>query len=98
MDTHCSYIPYHQTGYFSKLVTDYLNASPQLQQFYNYPPTLNGIRFAIDERKNFPHRKILVEELQKQYEGLAISGNTLANIQSLLSENTFTVTTAHQTN
>ncbi len=98
METHCSYIPYDTTGYFSKLIIDYLNGAPQLQQFYNFRPTTEGLSQAIDQRKNFQHRKILVETLQKQYEGLDGYEKVSANLQSLLNENTFTITSAHQPN
>lgn len=98
MDTHCSYISYHQTGYFSKLVTDYLNNATQLQPFYNCPPTIDGIRSAIAQRKNFQHREVLVQQLQKQYQGLSVSKKTSQNIKKLLQEDTFTITTAHQPN
>ena len=98
METHCSYISYQQTGYFSKLVIDYLNNAPQLQQFYSFPPTFEGLQQSIEQRKNFQHRKVLVETLQKQYEGLNIDEKVFSNLQSLLNENTFTITTAHQPN
>ncbi len=98
METHCSYIPYGQTGYFSKLVIDYLNDEPQLRPFYDFRPTLEGIEQSISQRKDFQHRGALVEALQEQYSGLEISQKAASNIQSLLNENTFTVTTAHQPN
>ncbi len=98
METHCSYIPYEQTGYFSKLIVDYLHNAQPLQSFYNFPPTLQGIKDSISQRKLFKHRQLLVDELQKQYNGLTLSGKASENIQLLLKENTFTVTTAHQPN
>ncbi|HEX5154549.1 MAG TPA: bacillithiol biosynthesis cysteine-adding enzyme BshC [Parafilimonas sp.] len=98
METHCTYIPYKQTGYFSKLVIDYLDNQPQLQPFYNLYPDIKNIEKAISRRKNFEHRQVLVEQLQKQYAGLNISEKTAGNIKLLLSDNTFTVTTAHQPN
>jgi bacillithiol biosynthesis cysteine-adding enzyme BshC len=98
METHCSYIPYGDTGYFSKLIIDYLHSAPQLQPFYNLPPTLQSLEQAINQRKNFEHRQVLVEQLQKQYQGLNILEKVSGNIQALSSENTFTITTAHQPN
>jgi bacillithiol biosynthesis cysteine-adding enzyme BshC len=98
METHCNYIPYDKTGYFSKLVIDYLDDAPQLQQFYNLPPTIKGLQQSINQRKNFKHRKVLVETLQKQYEGLNLHEKVNTNLRLLLNENTFTVTTAHQPN
>src|SRR4051812_23290619 len=98
MDTHCSYIPYEQTGYFSKLVIDYLNDAPKLRTFYNYRPQIENVQALINEKRNFKHREVLVQQLQLQYEGLSVTDKVQHNIQSLLSENTFTVTTAHQPN
>ncbi len=98
METHCSYISYKQTGYFSKLITDYLDNNEQLKNFYNFQPTITSLKDFINQRKNFQHRQILVEQLQKQYEGLTVADNTSANIKLLLNENTFTITTAHQPN
>lgn len=98
METHCTYIPYKQTGYFSKLVIDYVNNQPQLQPFYNLYPDIKNVEKAISQRKNFQHRQVLVEQLQQQYAGLNIPLKTADNIKLLLSKNTFTVTTAHQPN
>ncbi len=98
METHCSYISYNKTGYFSKLVTDYLSGDSQLQQFYNFPSTTEGLQQSIHQRRNFAHRKVLVETLQKQYEDLNIHDKVNANLQLLLHEDTFTITTAHQPN
>lgn len=98
METHCSYIPYSQTGYFSNLIIDYLKNAPQLSQFYNLPPTYEGLQKSIKQQNNFKHRKVLVETLQKQYEGLTLHEKANANIVALLDEKTFTITTAHQPN
>ena len=98
MKTHCSYLPYQQTGFFSKLIVDYLTNTKQLEPFYNLPSTLEGLQQSINQRKKFKHRKVLVDELQKQYAGLRLSQKTSDNINLLLNENTFTVTTAHQPN
>ena len=98
METLCSYIPYQQTGYFSKLVIDYLNDEKALRPFYTHRPQLESISEAINQKKHFKHRTVLVEQLQKQYEGLAVPEKLQSNIQQLLNNNTFTVTTAHQPN
>lgn len=98
MDTHCSYVSYEKTGYFSKLVIDYLNNAEALQPFYNFRPQPENVAAAVAQRKGFQHRQVLVQQLEKQYESLSISKKTASNIQSLLNENTFTITTAHQPN
>ncbi|MEO6134705.1 MAG: bacillithiol biosynthesis cysteine-adding enzyme BshC [Ginsengibacter sp.] len=92
-------IPYSQTGKFSKIVLDYVSGATELKEFYEHPVDLQGIKSAITERKKFKNnRKILVDQLTLQYEGIAENHLVKANINSLLSENTFTICTAHQPN
>jgi bacillithiol biosynthesis cysteine-adding enzyme BshC len=99
MEQPANYLTYQSTGYFSKIVTDYLSQAASLQPFYAYTPDLAGIQQAITARRKFnTPRKLLVEVLQQQYAGLEISEKTKANIVALATENCFTVTTAHQPN
>ena len=92
-------ITYKSTGYFSKIVTDYLDQAEELKPFYMDHPSLDGIKNAIAARKNFPtNRQLLVKHLQRQYAGTAITEKQLANIAALNNENCFTITTAHQPN
>ncbi len=94
-----THIPYSETGYFSKLVTDYISDDPCIQPFYSLPPTAEGLTKAIDERCKHPvNRKALVTALTRQYEHLPKHPKTEDNIQRLLQENTFTICTAHQPN
>ena len=99
MDNSFNYVPYPETGYFSHIVTDYLGDHADVQNFYQYAPTGDGLEQAIKERPQYPvDRKTLVAALDKQYANLATSTKTAANIQLLLNENTFTICTAHQPN
>ncbi len=98
MKVNCTNIPYSSTGYFSKLVIDYLSGAETLTDFYNQPPNLEGIKSVMEARKNFPDRKKLVCILRAQYQGLPAFEQVDNNLQLLLSEKTFTVTTAHQPN
>lgn len=99
MEVNCSHISYQETGFFSKIVTDYLAKAPELQPFYKHEVSLEGIKQSIEARKNFnTNRKVLVQQLNQQYSGLPLNEIQKKNIQSLLNENTFTVTTAHQPN
>ena len=91
-------IPYERTNGFSKLVIDYLNETEFIQPFFNYPVSEKGILQSVEERKKFSQdRKLLVAELRNQYKGIS-DDKVLANIESLLKDNTFTITTAHQPN
>ena len=92
-------IPYRQTGVFSKLVLDYIDQAESIKPFMANPPSLQGIQKAIESRKGFTtNRVVLVQELKKQYDGVETSDKVKKNIDSLLSDNTFTITSAHQNN
>ncbi len=94
-----TYLSYKETGYFSQLVTDHIAGHENLLPFYNYSPNAEGLDKAINDRAAFPtNREILTATLKKQYGHLSPQPETEKNIQSLLSENTFTVCTAHQPN
>ena len=99
MDCTSTRIPYRQTGCFSKTVVDYIDQDAALKEFFNYSPTLQGVKKAIEDRKHFNYdRNLLVQELRKQYATVHASQKTMNNIEALNSENTFTFTTAHQNN
>jgi bacillithiol biosynthesis cysteine-adding enzyme BshC len=92
-------VAYPLTGYFSNLVSDYLEANQKLDPFFTHPPNINGIKAAMAARDSFnTPRKELVDTLNKQYEGVKVSELVNANIQSLNNGKTYTVTTAHQPN
>ncbi|MDD2986342.1 bacillithiol biosynthesis cysteine-adding enzyme BshC [Flavobacterium sp.] len=97
-------ISYQKSGYFSKLMIDYLEEKTELKVLYNRFPKLENFKSQIEEKKiNFndnsnQKRQILVATLQKQYKSIEASPATLNNIKLLNHSNTFTVTTGHQLN
>src|SRR5688500_10501792 len=93
------YIAYQQTGFFSKMVLDYLNGTENIQAFYAQCPTLEGIKETVIQKgQQNVNRTLLVTELQKQYSQVAAPQMVLKNIELLAAANTFTVCTAHQPN
>ncbi len=93
------YLPYSQIKNFSKIVLDYVNGGNDLRDFYEHDVSLDGIKASIGQREKFnTNRQLLVEQLEKQYEGLSKSESVKGNIKSLLNDNTFTICTAHQPN
>ncbi len=99
MENNCSFLPYKNTGFFSKLVLDYVSANKELEAFYHHPVSIDGIEASIEARKNFAtDRDLLVTELKKQYQNLPLSSKQHQHLQALLSNDTFTITTAHQPN
>jgi bacillithiol synthase len=90
-------IPYQQTGYFSRVITDYLSGNGFLQQFYEHPVSFAGLEAAMHQRENFAtDRILLVKSLEEQYAGLSTRDPVIKNIARLSEKNTFTITTAHQ--
>lgn len=94
-------IPYSDTGYFSKLICDYLTGSDSLRSFYNRFPDMQSFKSQIEEKSHSytsEFRKILVDRLYDQYKGIETTEATKGNIDSLLASTTFTITTGHQLN
>ena len=92
-------VAYSLTGYFSSLVSDYLEANQKLAPFYTHAPSIDGVKAAMAARDLFnTPRTVLVNALNKQYETVKASDLVTANIQSLANSKTYTVTTAHQPN
>ena len=97
-------VSYQKSGYFSKLIVDYLDEKPELKSLYNRFPKLENFKEQIEEKSsNFNsndnnRRQILVSELEKQYANFEISNATKNHIKLLNNSNTFTVTTGHQLN
>lgn len=93
------YIPLPDTGFFSRLVLDYIGQSPSLRPFYEFQPDLEGMQQAIEQRKKYPvDRHSLVNALKEQYSNSAQMPAVERNIRLLQDENTFTICTAHQPN
>lgn len=83
---------------FSGLVTDYLQGQERLRPFYGNPPSMKGLKKAMEERSAFPTDRALLQRVfQDLYKGQA-SREQEKNISLLSSSKTFTVCTAHQPN
>ena len=96
MDCSCTHLAYKDTGYFSRIVVDYLGNQPALKPFIENEVSIEGIRASIEQRKKFPtNRSVLTDYLKEQY-GTKDFPAVQKNISSLKEENTFVITTAHQ--
>lgn len=97
-------ITYQNSGYFSKLIVDYLDEKLELKSLYNRFPRIENFKAQIEEKlKNFNsndnfNRQVLASELERQYLNFEVSHTTLNNIKLLNNLNTFTITTGHQLN
>lgn len=98
MDCRSRLLPLENTGILSSLVSDYLNGNPELSHLYSVKVSIDGVRQAINHRQAFnTDRKLLHEVFTEWYTGVA-SAKQKVNIDSILSENTYTICTAHQCN
>ncbi len=94
-------IPFKKTGFFSKIMIDYLEKNENTIPFYGKYPSIEGFKKQLTiKRDSFKteSRKILVNVLKKQYSKVKTSEETAKNINDLSLENTFTITTGHQLN
>ena len=96
-----THIPFHKTGFFSKIMTDYLDQKKPIKQFYNNFPDIKGFASQINEKKksfDLATREKLVTVLKDQYRNVSATEATIENINSLENKETFTITTGHQLN
>jgi bacillithiol biosynthesis cysteine-adding enzyme BshC len=97
-----SFLEFSKTGILPALTSDYLDNEKSLTEFYNLRPEISSFEKAIEQKqKENTDRKLLAEALNEQYknifsEDFEFNSKVKTNIDSLLSENTFTVTTGHQ--
>src|SRR5450432_227346 len=97
MDCIPTQLPYRQTGYFTKIITDYLEQADALSPFYAHPVSPEGVLASLEERQKFPVRRdVLVAALKRQYNVVVSTPAVEKNIGSLLNDQVFTVCTAHQ--
>lgn len=99
MQSDCTYLSYSSTGFFSSMVSDYISGKAALQPFYDFAPTIAGVKEALVKRKQFgTNRSLLVNVLNEQYKNATLSARQKQYIAQLADNNTFTVCTAHQPN
>ena len=94
-------ITYQGSGYFTPLITDYLNQKDTLKPLYHRFPTLDNFKLQLEEKqRNYPlaSRTVLANALEQQYKSLEPYIITQQNIGLLKQPNTFTITTGHQLN
>ncbi|NHF61329.1 bacillithiol biosynthesis cysteine-adding enzyme BshC [Flavobacteriaceae bacterium TP-CH-4] len=99
MDIDC--IPFTKTGYFSKLICDYLDEKKTLHPFYNRFFHLKDFKGQLEEKAtHFPlaHREVLYDALQRQYRDTKTSKKTKDHLRQLKEPITFTAVTGHQLN
>lgn len=93
------HITLEKAGIGGSLTNDYLLGKDTTRPFYSFSPDLDGLKAAVAERKKYPvNRPLLYDVLHKQHGKSFLSEQLKTNIELLLQENTYTVTTGHQLN
>jgi bacillithiol synthase len=99
MHASCSNVSYSSTNFFSKIVNDYTQFNDSLKPFVVDFPSKVAFEKKIEERKKLScNRNKLVEVITQQYQNISLTSIQNNNLDLLLQENCFTVTTAHQPN
>lgn len=86
------------SGIYSGLIADYVEGHPRLRHFYKFDPHPASFQAAIDERNSFPfYREKLGEVMHEQHRDFYNAYPALEkHVNSLLSSDTYTITTGHQ--
>lgn len=96
-----SSIKFKDTGYFSKIICDYLDRGENVKEFYDQFPDIEGFKHQIAQKEksfSIANRKVLKQSLIDQTQQLNLSDLSIEHINLLEKENTYTVTTGHQLN
>ncbi len=99
LDTDC--ISFKETGFFSSLICDYLDQKQKLEPFYSCFPSMTNFKAKIKEKGasfSDKNRQVLVKSLKNQYDNIIVTEQSQNNIELVVNETTFTVTTGHQLN
>ncbi len=94
---HTHYIPFDETGTFSKSDKAYILEDPKLSEFYIHSPSISSFEEVIKiKEKQAVNRKVLVDVLKEQHKAYPNFEASRNNIEKLILPQTFTITTAHQ--
>lgn len=89
-------LPFSSLQGLTKLMSEFIDENESVRDLAGDFFSLESVKKQIAQKSNFKHRTVLVEELKRQYEGIAVDEKVKANIQLLEDEKTFTITTGHQ--
>ena len=93
------YLPLSDTGFVSRLISDYLEGIEGLKPFHNGAPSFENLhRQALKKKASYPSdiRSSLCTVLAMQYQGVETSPKVVEHIKLLQKNTTLTVTTGHQ--
>ena len=91
-------LAYENVGYFSTIILDYINEKESLAPFYKYATSINEFNKVIEDKvQDNTDREALVDILKHQNHSFISKYDFVdKNVNALLSQKTFTITTGHQ--
>lgn len=95
------HISFHETGYFTPFICDYLAEKEAIKSLYHRYPNLRNFEGQIAEKAtHYPdaHREILYNSLREQYKCISTTTETESHLKKLKEPITFTIVTGHQLN
>lgn len=91
------YINYENIPNLNIKDKSYILQTHVLDDFIQFSPDISGLKEAMIKRQSYEvDRKLLKKIIEKQYSNLSIHQEVKANIDALIENHTFTVTTGHQ--
>lgn len=95
-----SEIEFIKTGILPALIQDYLLSKGSVSSLHKYPFEFSAFEKVMadksDKSKEAVDRKLLLKVLKEQYSSIPAFDTVTKNIESLISEKTFTIVAAHQ--
>lgn len=93
------YFSFEKVGKFSANDIAYATKDNGLKDFYQFDPDFENLKTSLEGRKYHPvDRKLLVDEISRQYQSFTQDPKIFERIEKLGEENTYTIITAHQPN
>ncbi len=90
----CDQVSLKETGFFGKIILDYLEDKESLGSMYGRRPALSSFSDQLQaKQEQYENREVLVAALKEQYKG---SGLPTDQVERLSSNMAFTITTGHQ--
>jgi bacillithiol biosynthesis cysteine-adding enzyme BshC len=89
-------IPLSHTGLFPRLVLDYLSLKEDMKPFYDYAPTMEGLKARLEEVKAAAKDNALIAEVLTEQHGEALSAKQKENLDALRADAAYTICTGHQ--
>lgn len=87
---------YKEVDFYSNLISDYLSGELKNKGLIDWDYTINQLEKNKSREYSLDTRKVVHEELTKQYSKFDLTTKEAENLSLFSKENTFTITTGHQ--